>query len=293
MTEPTPLPEGTRDYLAVIEGQWQSVTVPVITSELFPKAQEAASAATRELLGIDDNKVEFHIVGNKTPDGRAYRSHWRLEAHCSGPNLIIGATEPHPSQVNLLLRVYPHSLVRQFVAESDWNDMPFIGEMAAIVPAMLLSRGLLRPSGWGVDPIELTLGDYGTGRFTPQQVVFRDMSNAPIGQGEMGSGRHFRIPIEQEPGVLTDIRTVVSYCFDTRFNQVRRPVPAGLWLVTEEDTPTAWKVSYCVDDSTQGPSQRWDLDPEHPEWDTVPAFEPLPWPTSAPMPTNDSDGESA
>lgn len=281
MTEPTTpfasIP-GTVDYLATVEGIWNPVTMPAITGDNFPVIQHAATTALRELLGISDNSIDFHLIANKGPGTRVYRSRWRVEAHGSGPTLLVGQAGAHPSQVGLMLRVYPLSQVRQFVADEDWNEMPQMGVMGAIVPAILLCHHLLKPDGWGVQPIPVAAGTLGMGNFTPHTLVYRDLFDAPVDGHD--AGRNFRIPLVDGDGNPTDIRTVVSYCYDSVRARVHRPIPFGMWLVADGPDNKSWKISYCVDQVEQGPSQRWDLDPEHPEWDSAPGFTPLPWPAA-------------
>lgn len=274
---PTEPPPGTTTYMATIRGTWNPGSIPPLTAEQYSAAQRAASAETHRLLGIVDNILDFHVVGTKDPaDGRVYRTRWRVEGYGSGPGLRMGATGPHPSQVNLMMRVYPPSYAKQFEGDPDWAAMPYLGTLGEIVPALLLSHWLLKPDGWGVQPIPVAVGAFGTGSFTPERLIYRDLFDGPAGGS--GTAKAFDIPLEQSPGVPTDQRQVVSYCLDSERFPITFGRPWGLWLVVDQPVREGWKMSYCVGHMSDHPSARWDLDPNHPEWDAVPDFEPLAWP---------------
>ena len=121
--------------------------------------------------------------------------------------------------------------------------MPYRGVLAGIVGALLLRNR------WGLSEREIVVGQYGTGMFTPLELVYNEL--------------------------YTDVTTKVDY-EATKLASYRliaavdsSPVPA-MWLAADD---VGTQVSYCVANGADGPAQRWDAGDA-----AVPPFDPLPVP---------------
>lgn len=234
-------------YLASIVGTWNPGSVPAITPDAYASANAAIQAATDAVIGVVDSTIEFHVIATDESGGPVYRTRWRLEADASGPSLNLNTTEPHQSELTLLVRVYPRSQVRQVIVDEEMHDMPYRGVYAPIIGALLLRHA------WGPGSRALSLTGFGTGTFEPTALRYREAWNSVVTE----------LPYDTDDDNVTTFAIVRS---------VNERVPA-MWLVTEEDQRKAWQISFCVNEPGQGPNDRWDT-PQ-----SVPEFEPLPWPT--------------
>lgn len=233
---------GTRLYTATIHGTWNPGGIAPLDEQTFPHVQLAAADATRQLLGVDDNEIEFHLVATTHSGGAVYRSRWRVQASAFGPTLRLGTRDEHDAQVTLTMQVDSFAHHLQVVAD---EDMPYRGVFSGVIPALLLRHH------WGTEARRITISGAGTGTFTPRWLSY---------------------PERHGHGVITvahDTEHLPDYGFAEHVGSTVQP---AVWLVTD-DLRAAWKVSYCVPDLAMARSDRWD-DPAQP----VPDFTPLDWP---------------
>lgn len=234
------------DYRATINGTWNPGSIPAIEPAGYPSAQRAATDATRSALGLTGDTVDFHILSVKQSGGPVYRAHWKLFSYVSGPALHMGTTEPHDSQISLMLRVFPFSQVDQVRFDPDLVDADYRGVMAGVVPALLLRKH------WGLGPRQITVGSLGTGTFTPAELTYPELFSA---------NPQTTVPYDT-PDALA------SYGFTLAAGSSPQP---AMWLVDADDA--SWKVSYCAERVELAYLDRWD-DPDEP----APGFDPLPAP---------------
>jgi hypothetical protein len=245
MTAP---PAGTQFHVASIIGTWNPGSVPELSSSTYPAAQAAATKATRLMLGMVEPELEFHVVATDYPGGPVYRTRWRVRADVSGPTLGVGPAVAASAQVNLLVWIYPHTEVRQVVADPEMPDMPYRGVFGGVLAALLL-RDL-----WGAGVRAVTLPGFGSGSFEPELLRYRDIFNS----------ESITVPYEASDSEIT------SYVFVS--NETGQP--SGMWLATGENPQRSWQISYCVSSPEESIGERWDTMPQ-----SVPAFEPLDWPS--------------
>lgn len=244
MTAP---PAGTQMFVASIIGTWNPGSVPALDSATFPAAQAAATEATRDLLGVVDQTLDFHVVATDYPGGPVYRTRWRVRADGSGPMLKIGPAEPSTAQVDLMVWIYPHTEVRQVVADPQMADMPYRGVFGGVLAALLL-RDL-----WGPGARTITLPAVGSGSFEPESLRYRNVFNSDTVTVPYGA----------------DDSEITSYAFIVNDSGQ----PPGMWLATDADPRASWQISYCVTSADQSVVDRWDTTPQ-----PIPDFEPLEWP---------------
>lgn len=246
------------DYLATIKGTWDPGSIGALDYAAYYGAAQAASQATRSAIGYTSGWAGFHIVATRAPGGPVYRSRWKIQAMASGPALRPQSADPHDSQVNLLLRTVPFGGSEQVVYDdltlnaTPEAPMPFQGVLHSVVAALLLR------AAWGAGPRSITVGSYGTGMFTPTELVYA----AP-------SGAEVTLPYGDPAEDLAEYR----------INQMIDGDAPAVWLVTADRN---WKISYVVaDPNSYSAADRWDT-PDEP----APAFTALrePKPTPPPPP---------
>lgn len=240
-----PLYVDTRIYLASILGTWTPKGPVDLNAAAFPAAQAAANDATCNALGLTDRTMSFHILTQAGSGEPVHRTRWRLESQVSGPALRPSSTGPYPTEVSLYFRVYPHSDVVQTVSDPTTESMPYRGVLGEVVPAFLLRHR------WGPRARTLTLDGFGSGSFQPNELRY----------SSLWGDRVMTMPYDDSSADYASYMLVGS----------ARPDAPGLWLATDDDLSATWQLSYCVEQSTDSVSQRWDSPRQ------APGFEPVPW----------------
>ena len=236
-------------YSASIVGTWDPGSVIALTPDTLPDAQNALNAMTRSILGVEDNEIEFYIIASDYPGGPVYRARWRVEITAAGPTMRINNTSPHDSELTLSVSLYPHTEKQQVYADPEMPPMRYQGVLSPGVCAILLRHF------WNTQTRQMTISGYGTGEFSADHLRFQDTFD----------WRTIQVPFGD------DWDAYACYAI------IESPLnPPALWLVTTEDTPSSWQVSFCVADGASGLEDRWD---EHQD---APAFVPLDWPEPEP-----------
>lgn len=243
----------TTDIVATANGTWDPLGIAPLTPTTMNSAAQQASEATRTLLGISPDPTQFHVIYTAYPNADVQRSLWRVEVTATGPSLQLNTTHPHASSLNLVMRLYPFTDKQQVVFDESVPEMPYRGVLSPCVAAILLRHWL------GDASVDLTLPDYGTGRFTPEQLRFRDTFDWST----------ITVPYLASWNDLAGYELVAPPSVDL--------IP-GMWLVAtdENDDAVGWQVSYCVTDGERGVVNRWD------EPQVTPVFVPLEWPPQPP-----------
>lgn len=232
----------TTNFIATINGLWTPGTIGPISPDFYGETQLTARQATRELLGLTTSEIGFYLVSRDTV-GRVRQSRWRLIALAGGPSLRPGTVQPHDSQISLTLKVEPHGDLQQVVYGEGAETMPYRGAMSGVVAALLLRNR------WGLSEREITVGQHGTGVFTPLELAYSGMYGDAT------------VTADYEASGLTGYKFIAP--------AGSSPVPT-MWLATDD---ASWPVSYCVTGPTETVAQRWD-EPD----DVVPEYAPLPEP---------------
>jgi hypothetical protein len=234
-------------FVASIIGTWNPGSVPALTGSTYPAAQAAATKATRAMLGVVDQTLDFHVVATDYPGGPVYRTRWKVRADVSGPTLRVGPAVASTAQVNLMVWIYPHTEVRQVVGDPQMENMPYRGVFGGVLAALLLR------DHWGEGVRAVVLPGYGAGSFEPELLRYRNVFNSET------------ITVSY----TASDSEISSYMFAA--NESNQP--PGMWLVTDTDPQRSWQVSYCVSTPGDTVENRWDTTPQ-----PVPAFVPLDWP---------------
>lgn len=255
--------DSVRDYAGQLIGQLEPITLPQLDGDTYVAAQMAVSDATRLLLGVDGDLIDFHIVYRDGPNAPVMRSRWRVQAVVGGPALRPFTAGAYTTTVNYRLRIWPYGERLQVIFGEDETNWTYRGEMSAIIPALLLRQlWATVPGAVGADGARvLTVGSMGTVRFTPQQMQFDRMFNDQIKEV---------VPWDFADVAATNL--ISSYQMMMSPNQERIP---GIWFVIDDAIPYSRKVSYLVPTSNLSWIDRWD-DPDEP----APAFTPLTWPAN-------------
>lgn len=245
MTAP---PAGTQMFVASIIGTWNPGSTPAITKSTYPTVQAAATKATRTMLGVVDQTLDFHVVATDYPAGPVYRTRWKVRADGSGPTLRVGPAVASTAQVNMLVWIYPHTEVRQVVADPEMPDMPYRGVFGGVLAALLLR------DHWGPGVRAVVLPGFGAGSFEPESLSFRNVFNSET----------ITVPYGASDSEIS------SYAFVS--NETSRP--PGMWLATDTEPRRSWQISYCVSAPDEPVENRWDTVPQ-----PIPDFVPLEWPS--------------
>jgi hypothetical protein len=244
MSEPILMPAG---YTGTARGTLVPTALyPITSQDQFREAQAALNTATAAALAIPI--ADFYLVG-RPGQGSPMRIRWRIATTVEGPSLAFNTTGPHSAEVRLHLWLYPMATTQQCVLDpldADTKpEMPYRTVITGALAALLLRHF------WGPDVRTLSLGGLGSVTFTPVELEYTVLQS------------------RESQTASYSAATLAAYPFVATDDGVNMP---ALWLSLGPEEPS-WKVSYCVVDPSDPPSERWD-DPNEP----IPAYDEIPWP---------------